>query len=325
MTHPAVDTGLVGLADIEAAAGRIAAVCLRTPLLHVNTEATAGRLWVKPESLQPTGAFKLRGATNAVLALSPEARKRGVVTHSSGNHGQALAHAAHAAGIACTVVMPEGAAPVKVAATRRWGARVVFVPVVERISACEEISAATGATIVPPFDSADVIAGQGTVGMEIVADMPDVETVLVPVGGGGLISGVAAAVKALSPGTRVIGVEPELAADLAEGFTAGRHVTWSSERTGRTTADGLRGTTVGRLNWQHIRALVDGVVTVTETEIAAAMRALALGCRIVAEPSGAVATAAYLGHRDADSWGRTVAVVSGGNVDPAALAAALTG
>ena len=325
MTRTAVDTELVGLPDIEAAANRIASVCLRTPLLRLGNAATAGEMWIKPESLQPTGAFKLRGATNAVLTLSPDARARGVVTHSSGNHGQALAHAAHTAGIACTVVMPEGASPVKAEATRRWGARVVFVPVAERVSACAEIAASTGATIVPPFDSATVIAGQGTVGLEIVADLPDVETVLVPVGGGGLISGVAAAVKARSPGTRVIGVEPELAADLAEGFAGGRHVTWSSELTGRTTADGLRGTAVGRLNWDHIRALVDDVVTVTEAEIGAAMRTLALWCRVVAEPSGAVAPAAFLSHRGAGSWGRTVAVVSGGNVDPNALAAALTG
>ena len=325
MTRTSVGTRLVGIADIEAAAGRIAAVCLRTPLLRLPTSARGSTLWVKPESLQPTGAFKLRGATNAVCALAPEVRARGVVTHSSGNHGQALAHAAHSAGIDCTVVMPHGAAPVKAEATRRWGARVVFVPVAERGSACAEIADRTGATVIPPFDSAEVIAGQGTVGLEIVADLPDVETVLVPVGGGGLISGVAAAVKARSPHTRVVGVEPALAGDLAEGFAAGRHVAWSSERTGRTTADGLRGTAVGVLNWEHIRALVDDVVTVTEAEIATAMRGLALGCRVVAEPSGAVATAAYLGQGKTGSPGRTVAIVSGGNVDPAALAAALTG
>jgi threonine dehydratase len=323
MTRTGVEARLVGLADIEAAAERIAPVCLRTPLLPLRTPVAASTLWVKPESLQPTGAFKLRGATNAVLALPPDVRARGVVTHSSGNHGQALAHAAHSAGIGCTVVMPHGAAPVKVEATRRWGARVVFVPVAERVSACDEIAARTGATVIPPFDSVDVIAGQGTAGLEIVADLPEVETLLAPVGGGGLISGVAAAVKARSPDTRVVGVEPALAGDLAEGFAAGRHVTWSSEHTGRTSADGLRGTAVGALNWDHIQALVDDVVTVTEDEIAAAMRALALGCRVVAEPSGAVATAAYLGHRDAGPWGRTVAIVSGGNVDPAALATAL--
>ena len=323
MTRTTVGTRLVGLADIEAAVGRIASVCVRTPLLRLPTSGSGPALWVKPESLQPTGAFKLRGATNAVLALPPELRARGVVTHSSGNHGQALAHAARSAGIDCTVVMPNGAAPVKVEATRRWGARVVFVPVAERVGACAEIAARTGATVIPPFDSADVIAGQGTVGLEIVADRPDVETVLVPIGGGGLISGVAAAVKAVAPQTRIVGVEPALAGDLAEGFAAGHHIAWSNERTGRTSADGLRGTTVGALNWEHIHALVDDVVTVTEDDIAAAMRALALGCRLVAEPSGAVATAASLAHPDAGSWGRTVAIVSGGNVDPGVLATAL--
>lgn len=325
MTRTDVDAGLVGLEDVEAAAARIAPVCVRTPLLRLLVGTAEAELWVKPESLQPTGAFKLRGATNAVLSLSPDARARGVVTHSSGNHGQALASAAAAAGVPCTVVMPEGAAAGKVAATRRWGARVVFVPMDQRASACADIAARTGAAVVPPYDSADVIAGQGTVGLEIVADLPDLDTVLVPVGGGGLISGVAVAVKARSPRTRVIGVEPELAADLAEGFASGQRVSWSGERTWQTMADGLRGTAVGELNWAHIAALVDDVVTVSEAAIVEAMRQLALVGRIVAEPSGAVATAAFLTHPGAASWGRTVAVVSGGNVDPAALAAALTG
>ncbi len=325
MSSTGVRADLVGLADIEAAARRIAAVCLRTPLLRLPVDVGRGEVWVKPESLQPTGAFKLRGATNAVLALTPQQRARGVVTHSSGNHGQALASAAAAAGIPCTVVMPEGAASGKVAATRHWGADVVFVPPDQRASACAELAARTGAAIVPPFDSAEVIAGQGTVGLEIVTDLPDVDTVLVPVGGGGLISGVAVAVKALSPQVRVIGVEPELAADLAEGFAVGHRVTWPGERTWQTMADGLRGTAVGDLTWPHIAAFVDDVVTVSEQAIVAAMRQLAVAARIVAEPSGAVATAAFLTHPDVTSWGRTVAVVSGGNVDPAALAAALTG
>lgn len=325
MTSVTADAGLVRVQDIEAAAARIASVCVRTPLLRLPVGAADAELWVKPESLQPTGAFKLRGATNAVLSLHPQARARGVVTHSSGNHGQALASAAAAAGIPCTVVMPEGAAAGKVAATRRWGACVVFVPVDQRAIACADIAARNGAAVVPPYDSAAVIAGQGTIGLEIAADLPDLDTVLVPVGGGGLISGVAVAVKAHSPRTRVVGVEPELAADLAEGFAAGHRISWSGERTWRTMADGLRGTAVGDLNWAHIRSFVDDVVTVTEPAIVAAMRQLAVAGRLVAEPSGAVATAAFLTHPAATSWGRTVAVVSGGNVDPAALAAALTG
>jgi len=324
MTKTAVGPALVALADVEAAAERIAPVCLRTPLLPVGSDGES-QLWVKAESLQPTGAFKLRGATNAVHSLEPAERARGVVTHSSGNHGQALASAAAAAGIACTVVMPEGASPVKMAATRRWGADVVLVPARERVSACADIAARTGAVEVPPFDSAAVIAGQGTVGLEIVAELPDVETVLVPVGGGGLISGIAVAVKASSPRTRVVGVEPELAGDLAEGFAAGRRMTWPDDLTWRTSADGLRGTAVGDLNWAHITALVDDVVTVSESAIAAAMRHLMVQARLVAEASGAVATAASLEHPDARRWGRTVAVVSGGNVEPAVFAAVLRG
>jgi len=325
MTRTVVGVQLVTVADIEAAAQRIAAVCLRTPLLPVHERDGGVGLWVKPESLQPTGAFKLRGAANAVLSLRPAERSRGVVTHSSGNHGQALAFAAASAGIPCTVVMPEGASQVKLAATRRWGAEVVFVPAAQRATACAEIAARTGAVEVPPFDSAPVIAGQGTVGLEIVADRPDVETVLVPVGGGGLISGIAAAVKARSPRTRVVGVEPELAGDLAAGFASGSLTTWAGELTWRTSADGLRGTSVGELNWAHITELVDDVVTVSEAAIGAAMRYLAVGVRLVAEPSGAVATAAHLEHPDARLWGRTVAVASGGNVDPISFAAALRG
>ncbi len=322
---PAAGAGLVGLADIEAAAARIESVCLRTPLLRVPASPRLESAWLKAESLQPTGAFKLRGATNAVLALPPEERARGVVTHSSGNHGQALAFAAHSAGVACTVVMPDGAAPGKVAATRRWGAEVVFAAVSERATACAAIAARTGAVEVPPYDSAPVIAGQGTVGLEILAGLPAVSTVVVPVGGGGLISGVAAAVKARAPGVRMVGVEPELAGDLAAGFAAGKHLSWPAERTGETSADGLRSTSVGQLNWRHIRSLVDEVVTVSEAGIADAMRFLATSCRLVAEPSGAVTTAACLEHPRSASWGVTVAVLSGGNVEPTQYAAVLTG
>ncbi len=324
MSSTGVRADLVGLADIEAAARRIAAVCLRTPLLRLPVDVGRGEVWVKPESLQPTGAFKLRGATNAVLALTPQQRARGVVTHSSGNHGQALASAAAAAGIPCTVVMPEGAASGKVAATRHWGADVVFVPPDQRASACAELAARTGAAIVPPFDSAEVIAGQGTVGLEIVTDLPDVDTVLVPVGGGGLISGVAVAVKALSPQVRVIGVEPELAADLADGFARGKRVEWPSSLTGRTVADGLRVTAVGELNWLHIQALVDEVVTVSEEAIRSALRRIVLEERLVCEPSGAVALAGCLEHPELLSAGPVVSVVSGGNVEPALLSQILS-
>jgi threo-3-hydroxy-L-aspartate ammonia-lyase len=199
----------------------------------------------------------------------------------------------------------------------------VTVPVAERETAAMALSEDTGATLIPPYDDARVIAGQGTVGLEIAADAADVDTVLVPVSGGGLISGIAVAIKALSPKTRVIGVEPELAGDLAEGFAAGRRVGWPVELTARTIADGLRIEIVGELPWALIHAHVDDVVTVSEASIIDAMRLLARRCRLVVEPSGAVATAGWMTHPDPGSLGRTVAVVSGGNVDPAAFAAAL--
>ncbi|MDQ3628679.1 MAG: threonine/serine dehydratase [Actinomycetota bacterium] len=315
---PADDAPLVTLQDVQAAAVRIADACVRTPVLAAGTDLPL--LWLKADSLQPTGAFKLRGATNAVAVLDPEVRTRGVVTHSSGNHGQALACAAARAGIACTVVMPEGSVAAKVAATRAWGATVELVPTAERASTCAAIAERTGAGVVPPFDDAAIIAGQGTVGLEILDQLPGVATVLVPVGGGGLISGIAAAVKGLAPQVRVIGVEPELAADAAEGMRTGRRTQWPLERTTATIADGLRGGSVGILNWAHLQAQVDGILTVGEAQIVAAVGEIAGRARLVAEPSGAVTTAAYLAHRDRDSLGPTVAVVSGGNVDPVAYA-----
>lgn len=314
---------LVEIDAIEAAAKSVADTCLRTPVLPFGAEGDHGALWLKAECLQPTGAFKLRGATNAVAGLSAAQRAAGVVTHSSGNHGQAVAFAATSAGVHATVVMPDGATQVKVDATRRWGAEVVMVPVRERESACMAIAERTGAEVIPPFDDDRIIAGQGTVGLEIVEQIPDVSTVLVPVGGGGLISGVATAMKRLRPDARVVGVEPELAADLAEGFAAGSRVTWSTDLTTRTIADGLRGASVGERNWEHIRTYVDEIVTVSEDAIHASMGQIAERCRVVAEPSGAVAAAAYLEHGLDLPGGTTVAIVSGGNVDPKLLASAL--
>ncbi len=204
-------------------------------------------------------------------------------------------------------------------ATRALGADVVLVAAAERESAARAVVESRGAVLVPPYDHPDVIAGQGTVGLEIVADLPDVDTVLVPVSGGGLVAGVATAVKVLRPQARVVAVEPELAGDLAESMARGRRVRWSEEQTHRTIADGLRVPSVGALPWEHIRAYVDEAVTVTEDAIRTAMRRLALGSRLVAEPSGAVATAAYLSSVGTRDLGRTVAVVSGGNVAAALL------
>ncbi|SCL16914.1 threonine dehydratase [Micromonospora rhizosphaerae] len=312
--------GLVSLADIRAAAVDIAGVVTRTPLMPTPWDAA---LWLKPESLQPVGSFKLRGATHAVARLDPAVRLRGVVTHSSGNHGQALAYAARAAGVPCTVVVPEGAPRVKVDRIRALGAEVVLVPPARRLAEAERIVAGTGATLVPPFDDRRIIAGQGTVGLEIVEDLPDVEVVLVPVGGGGLSSGVATAVKGLRPSTAVIGVEPLLAADARESLAVGEVVVWDVERTYRTSADGLR-THLSALTLAHLRERLDGIVTVTEEEIGAAMGRLVRDARLVVEPSAAVAVAARL-FRSADlPSGRTVAVVTGGNVDPTLLAQVVT-
>ena len=308
----------VTLEDVRAAAERISGQCVRTPLLPAGWTGM-DQLWLKPECLQPTGAFKLRGATNAVARLDPGRREHGVVTHSSGNHGWAVAYAARAAGVPATVVVPLGSNPVKLAAIAAAGAAVVPVPMEERVTTCAEIAARTGAVEIPPFDSADVIAGQGTVGLEIVADLPDVETVLVPVGGGGLVSGVAVAVKALAPNARMVGCEPALAADAAESLRTGRLTAWPSTDTVRTSADGLRVPSLGDLNWELISRLVDDIVTVDEAAIRSATGELVARSRLVVEPSGAVTLAALRQHGTALGGGRTVAVVSGGNLDPVLL------
>ena len=315
---PTALPSLVTLSDIQAAAARIRDLVVRTSLLPCAW-AEAGRpLWLKPENLQATGAFKLRGASNALAQLDADQRARGVVAQSSGNHAQAVAYAAARLGIRATIVMPDTTPPVKLEATRGFGAEVILVPPAERDIRPVELVAEYGYTHIPPYDDARIIAGQGTVGLEIAEDLgagPDL--VLVPISGGGLISGVATAIKALSPATRVIAIEPELAADAAESFRTGERVAWTPEQTYRTIADGLRTTSVGVLPFEHIRRYVDDVVTVSEAEIAEAVRVLGRKSRLIAEPSGAVTTAAYLFHADSlPTASRTVAVVSGGNVDP---------
>ncbi len=300
------------LADVQEAARRIEGVAVRTPL--VRTPALGEGLWLKPETLQPTGAFKIRGAVNAVRKLPERARAAGVVTHSSGNHGQALAYAAREAKVPCWVVVPEGAPQVKVDAMRDLGAEIVLVPPPERPGRAAELAAEHGAALIPPFDHPDVIAGQGTIALEILADLPEVEVVAVPVGGGGLISGVALAVKALRPGVRVVGVEPELAGETAESLRTGNLTTWPVEQTYRTVADGVR-THPSELTFAHIQSYVDDIVTVPEEAIRSAVGVLARGARLVVEPSGALTMAAYA--TGALPPGRTVAVLSGGNIDPA--------
>lgn len=307
---------LVTLDDIHAAAERIAGVAVRTPLLMAP--AIGAGLWLKPETLQPTGAFKIRGAVNAVFSLPPEVRSRGVVTHSSGNHGQALAYAARAAGTTCCVVVPSTAPAVKVDAIRAQGAEIIKAEPPERLSEAQRVADERGSVLIPPFDHRDVIAGQGTVALEILMDLPEVEVIVTPVGGGGLISGVAVAAKAIRPGVRVIGVEPELAAETAESLHRGELVTWPVEKTYQTIADGVR-TNPSELTFTHIQSYVDDIVTVTEDQIREAVGVLAHKARLVVEPSGVLPVAAYL-HGRLPS-GPTVAVLSGGNLEPADLRA----
>jgi len=312
---------LVSIDDVRAAAKTLTGIAVRTPVLPCPWAAGPG-LWVKPENLQPIGAFKLRGAYNAVSRIHAGQRGAGVVTHSSGNHGRAVAYAAREFGVPAVVVMPDVAPPVKVAAVRALGAEVLLVDPAGRLAEAERVAAERGMTIVPPFDDRDVIAGQGTIGLEIVEDFPEVEVVLVPVGGGGLASGVATAIKGIRPDIRVYGVEPELAAETAEGLRAGHLVTWPTERTYRTVADGVR-TAPSELTFAHLRERLDGVLTVTEAQIIEAVGLLARESNLVAEPSGALGVAAYRAAPE-HATGRTVAVVSGGNLDPALLAELVT-
>jgi threo-3-hydroxy-L-aspartate ammonia-lyase len=317
-------TGLVTGEEIRAAAARLDGIIVATPLVPFT--GVAPRLLIKPESLQPTGSFKLRGAYTAISALRAEVRQRGVVTHSSGNHAQAVAYAAALLGIPATVVVPDNAPEVKVGPARRAGARIVTCQptLAARIAATEELIGRHGYTLIPPFDHRAVIAGQGTIGLEIAAQCPGVDLVVVPVGGGGLISGIAAAIRDACPGARVIGVEPELAADARDSFRRGERVAWPASATQRTIADALRVEQVGSLPLQHMLSLVDDIVTVTEYEIRAAVRRTARQARLVAEPGGAVAIAACLSGRDLPTARAPVAVLSGGNVDPAVFAEILT-
>jgi threonine dehydratase len=323
---------LVSIDVIRAAAARIASIAIKTPLIRAPFPGVSGRgmgreIWLKAESLQPIGAFKIRGAANKILQLSPEQIARGVITYSSGNHAQGVAYAAREVGAKAVIVMPSNAPAIKRAATLALGAQVVDVGVAssERLAVAEQLVREHGYVVIPPYDDEKIIAGQGTCGLEIVEELLDVDLVLSPVSGGGLLSGVAAAVKHLNPHAKVFGIEPELAGDTAESFRSGKIVTWPAELTSRTIADGLRTQSVGERNFAHIRAFVDGIITVTEAEIRAAMRAIMATTRLVPEPSGAVTTAALLFHaHELPDYRRAVAIVSGGNVDPKLLAEVLT-
>jgi len=319
---------MIGLEDIEVARRRLHGVALRTPLVPCPRSEEDRALYFKPESLQPTGAFKLRGAYNKISSLSIEERNLGVVAHSSGNHAQAVAYAARVLNTRAVVVMPRGAPRVKLDATAELGAEVVLVgpDSTERSRKAEELAEEHGYVPVPPYDDEVLIAGQGTIGPEILEDLPDVETVLVPVSGGGLIGGISAAIKLSRPGVRVIGVEPELAADARASLKSGRLLEFPADQVARTVADALRVQRLGEAPFEHIRTFVDDIVAVTEEEILEAMRRLALRVRLVAEPSGAVTFAAYLFHsKELPASRLTVAVISGGNVEPGLLAEVLTG
>lgn len=315
---------LVSVEDIRAAARRLSGVLTPTPLLPFPFADPP--FLMKPESLQAIGSFKVRGAYAAISALPAAARERGVVAHSSGNHAQAVAYAAGLLGVRAVVVIPRNAPAGKVAAASRLGAEVVRCPpgIAAREAATQQLIGSHGYTLIPPFDDPQVIAGQGTAGLEIAAECPDLELVVVPVSGGGLISGIATAVRALCPQAAVIGVEPELAADARDSLRRRERVTWPAAQTQRTIADALGVERVGELTLQHMLRSVDDIVTVSETDLREAVRRLATQARLVAEPGGAAAVAAcLLRPGDLPASHATVAVLSGGNIEPALLAGIL--
>ena len=309
---------MVSLQDIQQARSLLHKIAVRTPLVLCRLSDDR-QIYVKPENLQPIGSFKLRGAYNKISSLTPEQRARGVVAHSSGNHAQGVAFAARALGVKATIVMPKTAPRIKLDATRALGAEVVLVGPTseERIAKAEELEQEHGLVPVPPYNDEKIIAGQGTIGLEILEDLADVDLVLAPIGGGGLISGIATAIKESNSKAKVIGVEPEFAADAQASLRSGKIQSISGESAARTAADGLRSQSIGEINFQHIRKYVDAIVTVTEDEIRRAMRRLLFSARVLAEPSGAVTTAAAMFHaEELPRSARTVAVVSGGNVEP---------
>jgi threonine dehydratase len=314
---------MITLDDIRAAQARLKGVTVHTRLIEYKLgESDPRRLFFKPENQQPIGAFKLRGAYNKIASLSEPDRKRGVISYSSGNHAQGVAYAARALGVKAVIVMPNNAPAIKRLATASLGAEIVLVGPSsdERKTKAEELAAEHGYVIVPPYDDKRIIAGQGTMGLEILEDLPDVETVLVPVGGGGMIGGVAAAVKLSKPTVKVIGVEPVLAADAQASLRAGKIVQLPAEQVSRTLADGLRTQSVGSINFEHIQRFVDDIITVTEGEIRQAMRLLAANPATIAEPSGAVAVAGFLFRRaELPETKMNIAIISGGNIEPSML------
>jgi len=313
----------VDFGDVRAAARRLRGVAHRTPIVTSRTldGRTGARAFLKCENLQRMGAFKFRGAYNRIAQLPEAERARGVVAFSSGNHAQGVALAAQLLGIPATIVMPSDAPAAKVAATREYGAEIVSYDrqTMNRGAIAAEIAAGRGATLVPPYDDRDIIAGQGTVALELLEDVPDLDVLLVCTGGGGLLAGCALAATALRPGIAIYGVEPEAGDDFAQSFARGERVEIAVPR---TIADGQQTTSPGELTFPIVRRLCAGIVTVSDDELRATMRFAFERLKLVMEPSGASALAALLhGKVDAVRGKRVGVVISGGNVDAAHYAA----
>jgi threonine dehydratase len=299
---------LVTLVSIEEAAAALPETIRDSPVVRWGSKT-----WLKLESVQPTGSFKIRGAITKLKRLPAESRARGVVAYSSGNHGIAVARAARLCGTRATIVVPRDASGAKANAIALEGATIVSCAPgsEERRLMAERIAETTGQILIPPYNDADVIAGQGTIGLELLQQLPDISSVVVPVGGGGLISGIAAAVKAIKPSVRVIGVEPELAGDAREALATGRPVKWPADTVSQTIADGIRTQSLGPLNFAHVVSLVDEIVTVTEEGIMDAAVALLRRRHLIVEPAGAVSMAAIRnGSIPADG---AAVIISGGN------------
>ncbi len=317
------------LDDVIAARGRLLGVVRRTPLWPLGIETPGGHpVFVKPENLQAIGSFKIRGALNFLANMNPSDRQRGVVAQSSGNHAQGVAAAARHFGVSATIVIPEGAPELKVQNTRALGAKVVRCENTQeaRERTVNELAEETNATIVPPYDHPWIVAGQGTVGAEIVEDLPDVANVIAPIGGGGLVTGVGLAVRSLSHGAQVIGVEPELAADAHDSLQKGERQRWEAEQVNRTLADGVRTQQIGQLNFQLMQKHLAGVVLVEEERLARNVAWYATNAKLVVEPTGTLSLGAFQRLTEEGTVGGvalkpgpTVLVVSGGNIDPSML------
>jgi len=311
----------ITFSDVQSAAERLRGQAYRTPVVTSRTfdEIAGCRVFFKCENLQRGGAFKFRGAYNALSQLTPGQRQRGVVAFSSGNHAQGLALAARVLGIPATVVMPSDAPQIKVEATRGYGADIVLYERLagDREAIARQLADERGLTVIPPFDHPHIIAGQGTAAMELFQDVPDLDVLITPVGGGGLISGCATAAKAMRPGVRVIGVETEPANDAWQSLRTGKRVTIAPPD---TIADGIRTTSLGVITFEIMRKLVDEIVLVTDADVIEAMRFMLLRMKLLAEPTGAVPIAALMAHKvDGIAGKRVGVIVSGGNADPATL------